>query len=271
MPQVIKDDFSKLEYEGWERVAGKYEQTWANLTQQFIEPLLQAVGIEEGMRVADIACGPGYVSHQVKKKHAIPVGIDFSPQMIALAKKRFPDISFIEGDAQQLEFDDSTFDAAVMNFGMLHLPKPLLAISEAHRVLKPGGKFGFAVWSPSPASETIQKSVEKYADMNVPMPDAPAYDLFANEKTCRTKLSEAAFGSIKFTKKNVSWVVPTAGYLFDAELNAGVRNAAFLQQQSGDTLQKIKADVEINMQQFKTAEGFELPFCGCIISAHVIK
>jgi ubiquinone/menaquinone biosynthesis C-methylase UbiE len=47
--------------------SGQYEQTRANLTQQFIEPLLQAVEIKEGMRVADIACGSGYVSHQAKQ------------------------------------------------------------------------------------------------------------------------------------------------------------------------------------------------------------
>ncbi|HLG39807.1 MAG TPA: methyltransferase domain-containing protein [Chitinophagaceae bacterium] len=273
MPQVKQDDFSKLEYEGWERVANQYEQTWANLTQQFIGPLLQTVGIRNGMKVLDVACGPGYVSGEIKKKNATPVGIDFSPKMISLARRSYQGIQFMEGNAQELEFDDSTYDAVVMNFGMLHLSRPLLAIAEAHRVLKAGGKFGFTVWSPGPVSEIMDKAKEKYADRNVPMPDAPAYDMFAEEKTCLHVLTQAGFesSSIKFMQRIVRWIVPTAGFLFDAELNAGVRNAAFLRQQSVDVLQKIKADVETNMQQFKTVNGFELPFCGCVISARVIK
>jgi hypothetical protein len=59
-------------------------------------------------------------------------------------------------------------------------------------------------------------------------------------------------------------------FLLEAELNAGVRNAAFLRQQSTDILKRIKSAVEEGMEQFKSDNGYELPFVGCIISASKI-
>ena len=87
MANIFQDDFSKLEHEGWSRVSDLYDQSWANLTKQFIEPLLEAVDIHPGMHVLDIACGPGYAAESIYLKHGIPTGVDFSASMIQLAKK----------------------------------------------------------------------------------------------------------------------------------------------------------------------------------------
>ena len=272
MSTIQTDDFSKLEYTGWQRVAGKYMDNWAKLTRQFIEPLLDAAQVGKGMKVLDVACGPGLVSEKIYQRKALPVGIDFSPEMINLATQMYPHIEFEEGDAQQLPFKNTSFDSVVMNFGMLHLPKPLQAMKEAYRVLKKKGTFAFTVWASaakSPASKVMNDAKEKYADMNVPMPVSPPYDYFEDKENCKKFLSDAGFDSqtMHYKTKLVRWKVPTAGFLFEAELNAGVRNAAFLRQQSEETLEKIKLSIEQGMQQFKTNEGFNLPFRGYIVAA----
>src|SRR4051812_32088126 len=56
------DAFTKFEHEGWNRVADKYDATWASSTRQFIDPLLDAAGVATGMSILDVGCGPGYVS-----------------------------------------------------------------------------------------------------------------------------------------------------------------------------------------------------------------
>jgi len=272
MSQILHDDFSKLEYEGWQRVADQYIDNWANLTKKFIEPLLNAAKVSEDMKVLDLACGPGIVSEKIREKKAWPVGLDFSPGMIRLARLTYPQIEFYEGDAQQLPFEESSFDAVVMNFGMLHLPKPMQAMMEAWRVLRKNGRFAFTVWASAannPAPKVMNDAKEKFADMNVPMPAAPPYDHFADKQNCIRSLSEAGFNAatVHYETELVTWLVPTAGFLFDAELNAGVRNAAFLRQQSSETLQKIKQASEQGVQQFKVKDGYALPYLGCIISA----
>ena len=272
MTKIADDDFSKLEYEGWQRVAGKYPDCWAHLTQHFADPILDAAKVTAGMRVLDVACGPGIVSKKIEERNAISTGVDFSAEMISIAKNKFPNIEFKEGDAQDLEFADESFDAVVMNFGMLHLPQPLNGMKEALRVLRNKGWFAFTVWASvdkSPAPKVMNDAKQKFADMNVPMPAAVPYDFFESKENCRDFLSKAGFDAetVQYDTLLVHWLVPTAGYLFDAELNSGVRNAAFLRQQSKETLNKIKEYAEKNMEQFKVNDGYALPFVGCIIAA----
>src|ERR1041385_9430035 len=112
---MMEDTFHKFEHEGWERVAHKYDSVWSSLTRQFIPYLINAAEVKAGMSVLDVACGPGYVSDAVRKAGAIPKGVDFSGKMIAIAKTTFPGISFAKGDAQNLPFEDATFDRVLIN------------------------------------------------------------------------------------------------------------------------------------------------------------
>lgn len=271
MPNIFKDDFSRLEHEGWSRVAGWYDQSWGILTRQFIEPLLQAIDLRPGMRVLDVACGPGYVSQSIYLKNALPVGVDFSAPMIKLARQLYPQIEFTEGDAQQLDFADAAFDRVVMNFGMLHLSKPHMAIAEACRVLKDSGQYGFTVWAgpeKSPTAKVMNDSIMRFADQSKKMPDAPDHYLFSNEQLCRQTLAENGFdpASIRFNDLLVEWVVPSSEFLFETELKAGVRTAALLKLQTEETLARIKEAVKEGMQQFYDGEKYRLQFCGCVVS-----
>jgi len=141
------DEFTRFEYEGWQRVAEKYDAVWSSLTRQFIPYLVGAAEVSAGTSVLDVACGPGYVSAAVKKVGANPTGVDFSKKMVAIAGSMFPEIDFREGDAQQLPFADASYDRGLMNFGLLHLSSPEKACAEAFRVLRPRGKFGFTIWA----------------------------------------------------------------------------------------------------------------------------
>ena len=271
MLKIEDNDFSKLEYEGWQRVAGLYNDHWAHLTRQFIEPLLNAAGVSQGKKVLDVASGTGMVSEKILERKATAIGIDFAPEMVKLARHAYPQIEFLEGDAQQLPFDDASFDCVVMNFGMLHLPQPRLAMKEAYRVLRKKGRYAFTVWASainSPTAKVMNDAKEKFADMNVPMPVAPPYDYFEDKANCVSFLSQAGFDpqTLLCETRLATWLVPSAGFLFDAELNAGVRNAAFLRQQTPENLQKIKLAFEQGVEQFKTDGGYNLPFLGCIIA-----
>src|SRR6202035_2306192 len=100
----MKDAFTQFEHEGWERVADKYDSTWSSSTRQFIQSLLDAANVSAKMSILDVGCGPGYVSAAVVERGATPIGLDFSKEMIAIAKPMLPRIDFREGDAQNLPF-----------------------------------------------------------------------------------------------------------------------------------------------------------------------
>jgi ubiquinone/menaquinone biosynthesis C-methylase UbiE len=266
------DAFTQFEHEGWERVAGKYDSVWSSSTRQFIEPLLEAAEVAPGMSVLDVGCGPGYVSAAAAERGAVPIGMDFSREMIGIAKEMFPQIEFREGDAQNLPFAEASFDRVLANFALLHLATPERACAEACRVLKPGGRFGFTTWArveENPFVKIVDDALQAHANLNVELPPGPPYYLFENAGEFRSALERAGFdgASMQFKVHRIAWRVPTARFVFEAELNAGVRTAGLLARQTPEALRAIQGAIERAMQQYATADGFSVPKGAYVVAA----
>ena len=74
------------------------------------------------------------------------IGVDINDGMLSVARQKAPSISFQEGRAEELPFDDELFDAVVCQFGLMFFADRTKAIQEMVRVLKPGGRLTVAVW-----------------------------------------------------------------------------------------------------------------------------
>jgi ubiquinone/menaquinone biosynthesis C-methylase UbiE len=238
--------FRKFELEGWQEIASRYDSGFAAVTTQSIPALLDAARVAKGTRVLDIACGPGYAAAAAAARGASAVGIDFSSEMVEEARGRYPGIEFQEGDAEQLSFPDSTFDAVVLNFGMLHLSRPEHAIREAYRVLRRGSRIAFTVWdTPDKAIGLgiLLSAVQKYGDMNVPIPPGPPFFRFSDPDEARKVLVAAGFAGITVTQVPQTWRLASPDGLFDVMYNGSVRNAALLRGQKPDVLETIRRDM----------------------------
>ena len=99
-------------------------------------------GLEQtpGMRILEIGCGPGALAGALKRWYpeAEITGLDRDSRFIAFAKKQYPTITFLEGDAAELPFDDESFDVTISNTVQEHV-EPTAFWGEQRRVLKPGG------------------------------------------------------------------------------------------------------------------------------------
>ena len=266
----MDDDFARFEHESWQRVADKYDSVWSSLTRQFIPSLLEDTSVSAGMLALDVACGPGYVSAAAKQLGAVPTGIDFSEKMIGIAKRMFPEIRFMQGDAQDLQFEDGSFDRVLMNFGLLHVSHPEKACVEACRVLKRGGKFGFTVWAGperNPGAKIVNDAIEAYANLDVGLPEGPPKYLYGEREECRQVLEQAGFEgrSMTYETRLIEWHLPDAGYLFEAERNAGVRTAGILAHQSPEALEKIRVALENGIKQFARGNRFVLPMVANVV------
>ena len=171
---VDADAFNAFEAAGWEKQAATYEDLLGSITARLAEPLLDAAEVGRGVRVLDVASGPGYVAAAVASRGASVVGVDIAEAMLSRARRLHPELEFHQGDAQALRFPDTSFDAVVANFLLLHLGRPEKAVAEFARVLAPGGRLALTVWDLPERAQFLGVLVESLAAAGaVPPEDLP--------------------------------------------------------------------------------------------------
>ena len=136
-------------------------------------------------RQGDIAAGTGTSSAAIAKSGAEVVALDFSAGMVAVGRKRQPAIEFIVGDAEELPFDDNTFDAVTISFGLRNVNRPKQALAEMYRVLKPGGRVVICEFSTPPMAalrfgyqtylKRVLPSIAKITSSNSPCTSANGF------------------------------------------------------------------------------------------------
>ncbi len=110
-------------------------------------------GIKSGDSVLDVGTGTGVVAITAARAGAKVTALDLTPELLEHARKNasiasLHEITWIEGDAENMPFPDATFDVVVSQFGHMFAPRPSVVISEMRRVLKPHGRIAFATWPP---------------------------------------------------------------------------------------------------------------------------
>ncbi len=139
---------------GWDKAADYYEGYWSRQLAPAQARLLELAALAPGEGVLDVACGTGLVT--IPATHAVGpggevVGTDISDSMVnrvreAAAERGVDGATFARMDAEDLQFPDASFDAVLCALGLMYFPDPLKALTESHRVLKPGGRAVAAVW-----------------------------------------------------------------------------------------------------------------------------
>jgi SAM-dependent methyltransferase len=261
-----------FEHEGWQTAAHQYHDWMGDVTSAAIPSLLDAVGTASGVRLLDVATGPGYGAALAAERGADVVGLDFSAEMVEEARGRFPGLDFREGDAEALPFPDRSFDAVVCSFGILHFGRPERALAEAHRVLKSGGRFAFTVWDHATdldprqmLSSAVQACGDTFAAI---VPAGPASDLFVDPDRCRSLLEGAGFPSPTLAKLPLVQPTPDPDTYFDIVLRgAGPRNGSPLRAQPPEVLAAIRAALTESLRACHRDGITELPTPAILVSA----
>jgi SAM-dependent methyltransferase len=262
-------EFHDFERTGWERAAGFYGDAFGELTAQMAAPMLDAVQAGPGTRLLDVATGPGFIAGAAAERGSAVSGLDFAAAMVAAARRNFPAIDFREGDAQALPFDASSFDAVVMNFGMLHLAQPDRAIAEARRVLRPGGRYAFTVWAAPERAigfGLTLNAIETLGNTHVPLPEGPPFFRFSDAAQTRATLEAAGFADVEVLEVPLTWRVADAGAVFEAMSRGGVRTAAVLRAQTPDALAAIRAALTHRVEAYARDGAFVLPMAAVLAS-----
>ena len=159
--------------EGWGRRAVEFATLLEPGNCREYMAVHHRLGLSEGVRLLDVACGSGLALELAGICGAAISGIDASHRLVAVARERCPDADIRVGDMQALPWDDESFDIVTSFRGIWGTtPK---AVEEAHRVLAPGGRLAMTVWgnvgkSPgawalSPFLWATEEKVQHQADM----------------------------------------------------------------------------------------------------------
>jgi SAM-dependent methyltransferase len=266
----MSDEFKDFERAGWESVVADYASGFGDLTVQSIDALLNAVGAAPGVRLLDVASGPGYAASAAVACGASATGVDFSQAMVAEAAKRYPKIEFRRGDAEALPFAENSFDAVTMNFGVLHLAHPDRALAEAERVLRPGGRFAFTVWAKPEETAGFGitlGAIQTHGTFSVALPEGPPFFRFSDWSESARALQAAGFAAPVFKKIPLTWRLPSADALFDVMRTATVRTAGLIGQQTPEALRSIRVMMRNACGLYQKNGIIELPMPAVLAAA----
>ncbi|NEQ85249.1 MAG: methyltransferase domain-containing protein [Moorea sp. SIO2I5] len=280
-------EFREFEYCGWQQSVDQYHSSFSSLTSQTIESLLDSVNAARDMELLDIATGPGYVAAQAHKRGCKVTGVDLSDAMVAKARQLNPQIDlrsryamkrsfrayaieFCQGEAESLPFPESQYQAAVMNFGILHLAEPEKALGEAFRVIRSQAKFGFTVWSKpekSIALKIMNKAIETYKNTDITLPEGPPFFLFSEPDYCFKCLQNLGFKNPSVQEIPLLWELSSADELFDAFYKGTARTGGILRAQTSQSLDNIRAAIHQETASYRQNNRLLLPMSAIVVSA----
>ena len=197
---MVQADFKAMERSGWSERTAIYNDYTGTLCRQAIAPLLQEGEVAGSHAVLDVCCGTGAAAAEAARLGASVTAVDFSDDMVEVARARCPGVAVCAGDAEALAFEDASFDRVVCNFGILHVSDPDRAIAEAARVLKSGGRYAFTAWrgpEVSPFFRIVMDAVSESGTLDVDLPPAPPMFRFSDEAECARTLRAAGFTDIR--------------------------------------------------------------------------
>jgi ubiquinone/menaquinone biosynthesis C-methylase UbiE len=153
----------------------KQQQVWSSgdynriaaLTVPVSEHLVEHVGVGPGDRALDVATGTGHVALAAARRSVETAGIDYVPALLDIARRRADaeglDIEFREAAAEDLPYDDGSFDHVLSAIGVMFAADHEAAARELVRVTRPGGRIGLASWTPEGFVGGILRTVGKHA------------------------------------------------------------------------------------------------------------
>lgn len=197
-----------LDTHEFEQLKTRLKVTWMtgdyDLFSRFMEKdaivFFRRLGLNTGTRLLDVGCGSGQLALIAARAGAVVTGCDISTNWLEKARTRAAaeglEISFDEGDAESLPYEDAQFDAVVSLVGAMFAPQPDLVASELTRVCRPGGIIAMANWTPDGFIGQMFKAISKH----IAPSGMPAPVLWGEESVVRKRFSEG-IANLKFATR----------------------------------------------------------------------
>jgi SAM-dependent methyltransferase len=154
--------------------------------------LVEACGIGPGMRVLDVAAGTGNASIPAAMRGADVTASDLTPELLDAGRRRADaagvQLDWITADAENLPFEDASFDVVMSSIGVMFAPHHREAADELVRVCRPGGTIGLLSWTPEGTIGALFRTIGPFAPP--PPPGAQPPPLWGGEDHLRDLLAD---------------------------------------------------------------------------------
>ena len=208
-------------------MTGDYD-LFSRFMEKDAEEFFQRLGVKPGTRLLDVGCGSGQLALIAARTGAQVSGCDIAVNWIEKARARAAaeglEISFIEGDAEALPYEDAQFDVVASLIGAMFAPRPDLVAAELIRVCKPGGMIAMANWTPGGFIGQMFKTISKH----IAPSGMPAPVLWGDEATVRDRLRDG-IADLRLARRlyHFEYPFPPDGVVDFFRTNSGPMTRAF--------------------------------------------
>ena len=194
------------------RLWGARARDWAEVQEGQCRPAFEAVfdrvGLGAGARCCDVGCGAGLAALLASQRGARVCGVDAAEGLLDLARSRLPAGDFRLGDLQALPFADGSFDLVTGFNAFQFAADPVAALTEARRVLRPGGRVVVLAWGDPQGMDAATLLLALKPLLPPPPPGAPGPFALSDRRVLTALVERAGLSVQAVSDLACDWTYP---------------------------------------------------------------
>lgn len=249
---------------GWDKASKYYENSWQEQLKPAHDTLLKIANVKNGENIIDIAAGTGLISFPLANlvgKAGNVIATDISDEMVNIGNKTVEfkeaqNIRFNRMDAEDINYNDNTFDLATCALGLMYFPDPDVSLAEIYRVLKPGGRAVVAVWGSR--KNCGWSEIFPIVDARVKTDVCPMFFNLGENEILKYPFEKGGFKNISLQRIETTLLYSSTEEACDASFIGGPVAMAYSR---FNEVTKIEAREEYikSIEPFKNKNGYEIP------------